>query len=184
MVNQGSRVSFLPSGFATAPDAFSIALTIIFREVKHGVTQKPIRLGLITRAIGFEPCNDIGVQAYGDGPFSWAMELPDLGPAPIENRGSVRKINVLVSFYGAGLYVSFLFLCELPHRLSFRVIPPHERRNSVSLLRKECQYRCMYEDVAVAGIGLRTRALLTGTDTGKSRERKSIAYRYGGEGGI
>jgi hypothetical protein len=100
---QGSRVSFVPSGFAAAPDAFSIARTIILREVKHGVPQKPIRLGLIAGATGLEPCDNIGIQAHGDGLLSWPIELADLGPAPIENRGSVRKSNVLVPICGDGL---------------------------------------------------------------------------------
>ena len=32
-----------------------------FREMKHGVPQQPIRFGLITATISFEPGNDVGI---------------------------------------------------------------------------------------------------------------------------
>ncbi len=58
-------------------------------EMKHGASQEPIRLSLVTA-------------------------FQDL-------RG-IREVNVCVSFCGDGSHLSFLLLCELLHKLSFRVI--------------------------------------------------------------
>ena len=46
---------------------FTPADSCFFREMKHGVPQQPIRFGLITTAIGFEPCNNVGIQTHGYG---------------------------------------------------------------------------------------------------------------------
>lgn len=94
--------------------------------MKHGVPQQPIRFGLITTTISFEPGNDVGIQPHRYGLLLGPIELADFGSAPIENRGRVRKINVLVSFCGDGADVSLLFLCELPHTLSFHATQQHE----------------------------------------------------------
>jgi hypothetical protein len=67
-------------------------------EMEHGVAEEPIRFGLITAAIGFEPSDDVRIQAHGDGLFDGTIELADFGATPIENRGSIGKINVLVFF--------------------------------------------------------------------------------------
>jgi hypothetical protein len=48
------------------------------------------------------------------------VELADFGYAPVENRGCIGKINVLVSFCGDGSDVSLLLPCELPPKLSSR----------------------------------------------------------------
>jgi hypothetical protein len=42
-------------------EAFTLAKTLSSRGVKHGVSQQPIRFGLVTAAIGFEPCDDVGI---------------------------------------------------------------------------------------------------------------------------
>ena len=96
--------------------------------MEHGMAEEPIRFGLIAAAIGFEPGDDIGIEAHGDGLLRRTVELAYLGAAPIENGGSVREINIAVSFFGDGLDVSPLLLCELPHRLSFREIQRRGRR--------------------------------------------------------
>jgi hypothetical protein len=42
-------------------EALTLAKTLFSRVVKHGVSQQPIRFGLVTAAIGFEPCDDVGI---------------------------------------------------------------------------------------------------------------------------
>ncbi len=54
-----SSLSLLLRGLPT--EAFTLAKTLLSRVVKHGVSQQPIRFGLVTAAIGFEPCNDVGI---------------------------------------------------------------------------------------------------------------------------
>src|SRR6266404_5544934 len=90
-----------------------------FTEMSHSLPQKPVRFGLVTAAIGFEPCDDVGIKTHRNGPLRWSIELANFGSAPIDNRRSVREINVLVSFCGDSSDVSLLLFCELPHRLSF-----------------------------------------------------------------
>lgn len=68
--------------------------------------RSPFRLGLITAAIGFEPSDDVRIQAHGDGLFDGTIELADFGATPIENQGSIGKINVLVFFCGGKLRAS------------------------------------------------------------------------------
>ena len=116
------------SGLATPLGDIAIAPTLLSGVVKHGASQEPIRFGLITAAVGFEPCDDVGIQTHGDGLLRWPIELTNFGSAPIENRRSVRKINVLVFSCGDGSDVSFLFLGELPHRLSFHGTQRRELR--------------------------------------------------------
>jgi len=99
-----------------------------FTEMSHSLPQKPVRFGLVTAAICFEPCDDVGIKTHRNGLLRWSIELANLGSAPIDNRRSVREINVLVSFCGDSSDVSFLVLCELPHRLSFRAIRQREPR--------------------------------------------------------
>src|SRR5713226_7180055 len=108
------------SGLAAAADAFAFIEAVPLREMEHGAAEEPIGFGLITAAIGFEPGDDVGIETHGDGFFDGPVELADFGSAPIENGGSIREINVLVSFCGDGSDVALLLLCELPHRLSFR----------------------------------------------------------------
>ncbi len=94
--------------------------------MEHGVPQQPIRFGLITTTISFEPGNDVGIQTHSYGFLLWPIELADFGSAPIENRRDVGKINVRVSFCGDDADVSLLLLCELSHRLSFHATQQHE----------------------------------------------------------
>jgi len=105
---------------------FSPTDSHFFREMKHSVPQQPIRFGLIAATVLFEPSNDVGIQTHSYGFLRWAIEPADFGSTPIENRGNVREINVRVSFCGDGADVSFLLLCELPHRLSFHATRQHE----------------------------------------------------------
>jgi hypothetical protein len=70
--------------------------------MKHGVPQQPIRFGLITAAAGFKPSDDVGIQTHSYRLLLWPIELADIGSAPIQNRGRVGKINILVSFGGDG----------------------------------------------------------------------------------
>jgi len=88
--------------------------------MKHGVAQEPIRFGLITAAIGFEPGDDVRIEAHGDGLLWRPVKLAYLSAAPIQNRRSIGEINVAVFFCGDRADVALLILCELPHRLSFR----------------------------------------------------------------
>lgn len=121
-----SGLSFLLPRLPT--EALTLAKTLFSRVVKHGVSQQPIRFGLVTAAIGFEPCDYVGIQTHRDGLLRWPIELADFGAVPVENRPGIREINVLVSFCGDGLDVPLLFLCELPHRLSFHGTQPREPR--------------------------------------------------------
>lgn len=116
-----------PLSGLTAPD-FPATDACFFRELKHGAPQQPIRFGLIAVTISFEPGNDVAIQPHSYRFFLWPIELADFGLAPIENRGHVGKINVLVSFCGDSANVSLLLLCELPHRLSFHATQQHERK--------------------------------------------------------
>ena len=109
-----------------ARSAFALVAAAALCEMEHGVAQEPVCFGLITAAIGFEPVDDVGIQAHGDWLFDRPVELADFCAAPIENRGSIGEINVAVSFCGDGSDVALLLLCELLHRLPFRGIPRRE----------------------------------------------------------
>jgi len=106
-----------------ARSAFALVKAVALREMEHGVAQEPVCFGLITASIGFEPVDDVGIQAHGDGLFYRPIELADFGAAPVENPRRIGEVNISVSFCGDGLDVALLLLCELPHRLSFRGIP-------------------------------------------------------------
>jgi hypothetical protein len=60
------------------------------------MTQEMIRLGLIARAIFFEPVDNIGVEAHGDGFFGGPIKLTNLGSAPINDARNIGEINVFV----------------------------------------------------------------------------------------
>jgi len=92
----------------------------------HGASQQPIRFGLIPAAISLKPGNYVGVQAHRYRLLLGPVELADFRSFPIRNRWRVGKINVLVSFCGDGFDISFLSLCELPHKPSFRGTPLRE----------------------------------------------------------
>src|SRR5580658_9481727 len=116
-------------GLASSPGmSLTVRRSRSSTEMSHGLPQKPVRFGLVTAAICFEPCDDVRVKTYRNGFLRWSIELANFGFAPIDNRRSVREINVLVSFCGDSSDVSFLLLCELPHRLSFRAIRQREPR--------------------------------------------------------
>jgi len=97
-------------------------------EMKHGVPEEAIRLGLVAGPIGFEPGNDIRIQANGDGLLPGPIKLADFRSAPIENRGDLLKINVFVLFCRDGADVSFLLPSEFSHRRSFRATRRREGR--------------------------------------------------------
>jgi hypothetical protein len=102
--------------------ALALVPAVALCEMEHGVAQEPVCFGLITASIGFEPIDDVGIQAHGDWLFGRPIEFADFGAAPVENRGSIGEINVAVSFCGDGSDVALLLFCELPHRPSFRGI--------------------------------------------------------------
>jgi hypothetical protein len=84
------------AGFANPSAASLLARKIpFFPEMRHSMSQKPIGFGLIAAAVGFEPCDDVGIQPYRYGLLRWPIELPDFGTAPIKDRRRIRKINVL-----------------------------------------------------------------------------------------
>jgi hypothetical protein len=96
--------------------------------MEHGVPQQPIRFGLITTTISFEPGNDVGIQTHSYGFLLWQIELADFGSTSIENSGHVGKIDVRVSSCGDDADVSLLLFCELSHRLSFHGTQQHEAK--------------------------------------------------------
>src|SRR6266568_7112246 len=49
-----------------ARSAFALFEAVALCEMEHGVAQEPICFGLITASIGFEPIDDVGIQAHGD----------------------------------------------------------------------------------------------------------------------
>jgi hypothetical protein len=87
--------------------------------MEHGVPQEQVRFGLIAGAIGAKPFNDIDIQTHGYRPLFRAVEFSDFRAAPIHDRADVREINVRVFFCRDCGGVSFLVLCELPHKRSF-----------------------------------------------------------------
>jgi len=46
-----------------------------------------------TVAVGFEPFDDVGIEAHRNGLLRWSIELVHFGSAPIDNRRSVREIT-------------------------------------------------------------------------------------------
>src|SRR5579864_790647 len=86
---RGSCFSFWLCGFASPPDAPASGRTAYSREMKHGMAQKPIRFGLIAAAMGFEPLDDVGIQAHGDGLLHRPVKLADFGSAPIQDRRNI-----------------------------------------------------------------------------------------------
>ena len=123
-----SIFSFLPARFAARCEFAAAAHRSSPRKMQHGVPQQPIRLGLVTATIGFEPCDHVGIEPHRDGLLGRPVELSDFGAAPIENRRSIRKINVYVSLYGDRAYVSPLIFRKFPHRPSFREPVPFKPR--------------------------------------------------------
>jgi hypothetical protein len=65
--------------------------------MEHGVAEEPIRLGLITAAIGFEPSDDVRIQAHLGHPaeeeerFLSAQTDRFAGAKRIEKVGSLRS---------------------------------------------------------------------------------------------
>jgi len=66
-------------GFAALSREIAVVPVLGRGELQHGVPQQPIRFGLIASAFGFEPRDDIGIQAHGDGLFCWTIKLADCG---------------------------------------------------------------------------------------------------------
>ena len=83
-----------------------------FTEMSHSLPQKPVRFGLVTAAICFEPCDDVGIKTHRNGLLRWSIEFANFDSAPIDNRRSVREIKVLVCFCGDSSDVLFLLLCD------------------------------------------------------------------------
>ena len=105
-----------------ALDGNPIAPALSPGRVKHGMAQQPICFGLIAASTCFKPIDDVGIQAYGDGFLNRPIELANFGARPVENWPNIGKINVFASFGCHGFDVSFLLLCELPHKPSFHGI--------------------------------------------------------------
>jgi len=78
-------------GFATPRKAFVLTRAVELREIEHGMAEESISFDFPASAIGFEPGDDVGIEAHGDGFFRRAIELADFGCAPIENRGSIQE---------------------------------------------------------------------------------------------
>jgi hypothetical protein len=82
----------MPFGLANTCGGYhGLGQTPFLAEMKHSMSQEPIRLGLITAAIGFEPGDNVRTQAHGDGLLPGPIKLADFGSAPIENRGASEK---------------------------------------------------------------------------------------------
>jgi len=69
--------------FSHSWSAFAFVEAVALCEMEHGVPQEPICFGLITAPIGFEPVDDVGIQAHCDGLFYRPIELADFGAAPV-----------------------------------------------------------------------------------------------------
>jgi len=69
--------------------SLTLSKTRFSRVLNHGVSQEPIRFGLVTSAIGFEPCEHIGIQTHRDGLLHWPIELADFEAVPLENRRGI-----------------------------------------------------------------------------------------------
>jgi hypothetical protein len=85
--------------------------------MSHSVSQKQIGFGLIAAAVGFEPCDDVGIQPHRHGLLRWPIELADFGAAPIKDWRRIRKINVFASFCGDDSDVSLLLLWSFVTRV-------------------------------------------------------------------
>jgi len=79
-------------------EAFTLAKTLFSRVVKHGVSQQPIRFGLVTAAIGFEPCDDVRIQTHRNGLLRWSIELADSAPLQSTTAGASEKSMSLSLF--------------------------------------------------------------------------------------
>jgi len=87
------------------------------RRLRHRVTQQHICFRLIALAITLQPFKYIGVQPHSYWLLGWPVIFADLGSAPVDNLGHFGEINVCV-FLGCDVCdLSFLFFCELLHRL-------------------------------------------------------------------
>jgi hypothetical protein len=56
-----SKLLSLMPDLTTVADIPLIVQLDVSRGVKHGMSQKPIRSGLVIAAIGFAPCDDLGI---------------------------------------------------------------------------------------------------------------------------
>jgi hypothetical protein len=78
-------------GFATARETFVLARAVELREMEHGMAEEPIRFGLDSLGIGFEPGDDVGIDAYGGGLFRRAIELIDSAALQSRTWGASEK---------------------------------------------------------------------------------------------
>lgn len=54
-------LSSLSALVRSLPEALTLAKALFSRVMKHRVSQQPIRFGLVTTAIGFEPRDNVGI---------------------------------------------------------------------------------------------------------------------------
>src|ERR1019366_5929602 len=95
----------------------------------HRVSQKQVRLGLVTGPVALQPFDHVGIPAHGDGPLRRAIELAHLGAAPVDDLWHVRKINVFVFLGRDSRDFALLFLCRLLHSFSSREIAARVSEN-------------------------------------------------------
>lgn len=96
--------------------------------MKHSVPEEGVRLGLVTGSLGFQPVDDVGVQAHGDGLLPGPVEFSDFGSAPIDDRRNIGKINIFVFHCGDGADVALLLRGELFRTHAFHATRRRERR--------------------------------------------------------
>jgi hypothetical protein len=94
MMQEPNLVRWALSGFSfllprLPAKSLALSKTLFSRVLNHGVSQEPIRFGLVTSTIGFEPCEHIGIQTHRDGLLRWPIELADFDAVPFENRRDI-----------------------------------------------------------------------------------------------
>jgi len=90
--------------------------------------QQHVSPGLIPRPKAFQPFQNVHIEPDRHRLLGRAVELADLGAAPVHYSRDVREVNVFVPFCRDRGDVSLLLFGELPHRISFRATPQPERR--------------------------------------------------------
>ena len=66
----------------------------------HGLAEEGVDAGLVAGAGTFEPSEDVGVDADGNGAFDGAVELADYGVGPAGEFGGVGEVDLVVGETG------------------------------------------------------------------------------------
>ena len=148
---QHSSVLPAPAGFTTSR-GFPTTEVRLFCEMEHGVPQQPIRFGLMTTTVSFEPGDDVGIQTHSYGLLRGTIELAHFRLAPVENLGRTTS-RIAPGPISSSRYPSFLiFTSEVP-------LPNSEGSsktrmavsNRTSCLRRFCRFFCSSRSNRIAG---------------------------------